>query len=163
MKAKRFYIIVRGRRSLHHKAPFHKIIVCTRKHTADWESHRTSEGHTLFVCLAPESITCANWLCVKYNGYDIDYRHVTANFKLYDGKNTQDITSHAEIERMLKKAIWWSYDDMPEWFKDKGVKYAKDTFTKQVIWNDAGTVLMPESKSEKYKNNRSDIVPDFLK
>lgn len=162
MKAKRFFIVVRGRKSVHHKAPFHKVIVCTRKHTADWESHRTSEGHTVFVCLAPDSLSCANWLCIKYNGYDIDYRHVTANFKLYDGKETNEITSHLEIAKMLNKAIWWSYDPMPDWFNGKGVKYAKDNFTKQRIWEDSGTVLMTESKSEHYKSKRNDIVPDFL-
>jgi len=146
MKAKNFYLVIRGKKSAHHKAPYHPIILCTRRHTADWESHRTSEGHTVIVCMAPDSLSCSNWLVVKYKGYDIDYRTVTANFKLFDGKRTNEVSARSEIDKYLKKAVWFSYDDMPDDLKNKGVKYAKDDFTKARIWEDTGTLINSSSQ-----------------
>lgn len=145
--ARNLYLVVRGPKSEHHKAPYHSIIVCTRRHTAEWESEHTKDGHTVFVNLAPDS-PAGNWLLVKYKGYSIDGN---SYFTLFDGQCTRELASHKNIDGLLNQAVWWSYDQMPKWFIDKGVRFAEDDFTKRQIAQDFGLCLLPESVSRKHK------------
>jgi len=160
--ARSLYLIVRGPKSKHHNAPYHPIIVCTRKHTAKWESLRTEDGHTMFVNMAPDSPS-GNWLLVKYKGYDIDYGNVAANFTLYDGVKTSDATNRKLINEYLNGATWWSYDLIPEWLSEYGIKLPEDDFTKQRIWDDAGSCLLKESEYKKLREKRQTLSrPEWL-
>jgi hypothetical protein len=143
--ARSLYLIVRGPRSEHHKAPFHPIVVCTRLHTAKWESRDTSKGDTVFECMADGG----NWLLVRYKGYDLSS---SGHFILFDGKRTDEVSNHEEIKRLLSGATWWSYDRIPNWLSDYGIKYPQDNFTKNVISEDSGMCLMPFSKEQKLRD-----------
>lgn len=143
MKAKNFYLIVRGQQPESHAAPYSEVILCTRKHTADWESLGTKNGCTVFVNLAPPYGT---WMCVKYKGYDLDTRPVAHYLDLFDGKNTRDLEK--DIENYLKQALWWSYDEMPEWIKESGVSLPSDNWTKKQILQDSGTCYLSYSKQQ---------------
>lgn len=148
--ARNLIVIVRGPQSVHHNAPFHPIIVCSRKHTAKWESMRTENGATVFMNMAPDMQ--GNWLLVKYKGYDIDYGTMSHYFTLFDGEDSRIVSDKDRVEGMLKHAIWWSYDDMPQWIKDLGVHYAQDDFTKRAILMDSGTCLLTNNQSRKIKD-----------
>jgi hypothetical protein len=146
MKAKNFYLILRGPKGEHHNAPFHPVILCTRKHTAEWESKRTKEGATVWVNMAPNTAYWGNWLLVKYKGYDIDYGHLAHYFTLFDGKDSREVSDREYIEPLLRNAIWWSYDEMPEFVRELGVRYAEDQFTKDWIWEDLGDSSLGHTK-----------------
>lgn len=160
-KARNLYLIVRGEKSEHHNAPFHPVIVCSRKHTAQWEVKEPQDGATLFYNLMGNDAG-ANWGLGKYKGYDCDANHY---FELFDGVNSKDITSRDNIFSLLKGAIWWSYDECPQWLLDAGVKYPEDKFTKQVILEDSGTCIWSHSKETKYWDNLEEKYdqPDWLK
>jgi hypothetical protein len=145
--ARNLFLIIRGERSEHHKADFHPIIICSRKHTAKWEAGATVDGATVFENMAPES-AAGNWLLCRYKGYDIV--GTPQYFTLFDGKESRDISTISD--ETFNNAIWWSYDRMPEYLKDKGVHYATDEFTKNRIMQDAGTCELSYAKQEKLKH-----------
>lgn len=154
--ARSLYLIVRGPKSEHHNAPYHPVIVCTRLHTAQWESRDTSKGDTVFECMADGG----NWLLVRYNGYNIDG---SGYFDLFDGKNSRDVSSLEQIKSLLNGAIWWSYDRIPAWLSDYGIKFAEDNFTKSRIVEDSGDCLLPYAKAEKLRDKIDEYdEPEWL-
>jgi hypothetical protein len=163
MKAKNFYLILRGPKGEHHNAPFHPIILCTRKHTAEWESQRSKDGATVWVNMAPSTAYWGNWLLVKYKGYDIDYGNIAHYFTLFDGKDSREVSDRDYIETLLRNAIWWSYDEMPEFIKGLGVKLPEDNFTKQCIWEDLGDGLLGHRKESELKQKLQQMgCPEWL-
>lgn len=160
--ARNLYLIVRGPKPEYHNAPYHQVILCSRKHTAKWESQLTSEGHTLFVNMDPDS--SGNWLLVKYKGYDIDYGTVTHYFKLFDGKESREVSDKQTLDSLLKEAVWWSYDQMPVWVKELGIKYPEDDFTKKRIVDDFGMCLLPYMQQQKLKDKLDEYdEPEWLR
>jgi hypothetical protein len=163
MKAKNFYLILRGPKGEHHNAPFHPIILCTRKHTAEWESKCSKDGATVWVNMAPSTAYWGNWLLVKYKGYDIDYGNIAHYFTLFDGKDSREVSDRDYIETLLRNAIWWSYDEMPEFVKELGVKLPEDNFTKQCIWEDLGDGLLGHRKESELKQKLQQMgCPEWL-
>jgi len=154
--ARSLYLIVRGPKSVHHNAPYHPVILCTRKHVAKWESRNTSKADTVFECMADGG----NWLLVRYKGYDIDD---SGFITLFDGKNTRDVSSNEEIKKLLDGATWWSYDRMPAWLTSYGIKYPEDNFSKKCILEDSGQCLLSHSESEKLADRLDNYdEPDWL-
>lgn len=154
--ARALFLIVRGPKSEHHNAPYHPVIVCTRTHTAKWESRDTSKGHTVYECMAEGG----NWLLVRYKGYDIQ---APGHFNLFDGKSTKEVSDIEEIKRLLNGATWWSYDRMPAWLSDYGIKYPQDNFTKEVISEDSGACLLPFAKEQKLRDKIDEYdEPEWL-
>lgn len=150
-KPKNLFLIVRGEKPDIHNAPYSPIILCTRKHTAKFESGSTSDGATVFQALSRDFT--GNWLLVKYKGYDIDYGNVCHYFKLFDGNDSENVSDRSEIHKLIGGAIWWSYDEMPDFIKDLGAKYPNDRWTKEMICHDFGTCLLTNSQEKKLKSN----------
>jgi hypothetical protein len=164
MKARNFFLVIRGPKSEHHNAPFHPVILCTRRHTAQWESRPSSDGDTVLENMAPDASCWGNWLLVKYKGYDIDYGAVAHYFTLFDGANSRDVSDSGRIESLLNGATWWSYDEMPVFVRALGVKYPEDNFTKQVIWEDLGDCLLGQRKEYELRTKLDKMGrPEWLK
>lgn len=154
--AKSLFLIVRGPKSKHHNAPYHPVIVCTRLHTARWESRDTNKGDTVFECMS----NGGTWRLVRYKGYNIESNSF---LDLFDGKNSRNVSSDEQIKKLLNQAIWWSYDRIPNWLSNYGIKYAEDNFTKIRISEDSGTCLLPFSKAEKLRSRIEDFEePEWL-
>ena len=155
--ARNLFLIIRGPQGEFHKAPFHPIIICSRKHTAKWEAGDTEDGATVFVNMDPPY---GNWLLSRYKGYDI-----VGNpkfFTLFDGKESRDISQISD--NTFRDAIWWSYDGMPDCLKEKGVSYATDNFTKERIADDAGACRLLQREQEKLDATRDKYEePEWLK
>lgn len=156
-------MIVRGPRPEHHKADFHDVIVCSRKHTAVWEAGDTHEGATVYVNMDPPN---GNWLLVRYKGYEIAAFR-PRYFTLFDGVESEAISKQDYIkENHLKRAVWWSDELMPESMKQDGVGYATDDFSKRRIIEDPGACRLPYAKMAKLKQQRKDKFhdsePDWL-
>lgn len=143
--ARSLYLVVRGPKSEHHNAPYHPVIVCTRKHTVHWEARSTEKGDTVFECLADGG----NWMLCRYKGYDIQS---SGYFELFDGKSSRDVASMEEIKKYLNGATWWSYDRIPAWLEGYGIKFPEDNFTKIRIVEDSGDCLLPHAQAEKLRD-----------
>ena len=152
-RANNVFLIIRGEKSEFHKAPFCPIILCSRRHTAEWESGNTEDGSTV---LYNYSLTDeGNWILTKYKGYGIKSNGF---IKLFDGNDSYGVSDRNHINELLKDAVWWSYDEIPTWLLQKGVKYPSDDFTKRLIVEDYGTCLMPHSKEMKYLESLENMI-----
>lgn len=157
--ARYLYLIIRGEKPSYQRAPYHPVIVCTRKHTAKWEAGETGDGSTVFQEMAPNG----EWLLVKYKGFNMDYSKSCTFIDLFDGKNSREIGRREEIMRLIKEAVWWSYDRVPDYAKDWGIRFPEDTFTKKIIIEDAGMCLLPESKAIKLEDKLDEYdLPAWL-
>lgn len=141
-KARNLFLIIRGKQSEFHKAPFHQIILCTRKHVAKWEAGDVVKGATV-IYNAMGNHEGANWFLAQYKGYGCDCNQY---FTLFDGVDSRELTSTENIHKLLKNATWWSYDEMPSWIERLGVKPPTDDFSKKQILDDLGDCLLPISK-----------------
>lgn len=159
-KVRNLYLIIRGEQSEFHKAPFHPYIICTQKHTADWEAGDSNEKATVYMKPADEY---SGFLMVRYKGFDIDYGNVVKEIELFDGTTASFSHTGDYPWNILDKCIWWSYSEMPEWLKKEGVQFAQDEFTKSTILSDMGTCLLTESRAEKIKDMLENIeTPQWL-
>jgi hypothetical protein len=159
-KAKSLYIIIRGEKSEFHNAPYHPIIVCSRKHVAKWESKDAHNGATVLYNAAGISES-GNWFLGQYKGYGCESnRYLT----LFDGVDSRDFTNKERVEReLLNGAVWWSYDECPRWMLDLGVKYPEDDFSKKVIMSDYGDCLLPYSQADKLRRTLENYdTPEWL-
>ena len=122
------YLVKRGPRPSYHKAPYHPIIICTRRPIAEWESDWTGRGSWVWLKEADKS---SGWLLVKWEGLNVDYGHIVRACMLPDGKTKAGIFHDRKEEpwSLMDGACWWSDHNMPEWIADKGVKYPNDEFT----------------------------------
>lgn len=154
------WLIIRGKQPDYHNAPYHPIILCSRKHTAEWESRDVTKGATVLYN-AGGTDRSGNWFLGRYKGYDCDTNQY---FTLFDGVDTGDFTDKTRIEtEVISKAVWWSYDLMPDWIRKLGCKFPNDEFTKRMILDDSGTCIMSESKSLKYEKRREKYdIPEWL-
>lgn len=151
---KSLFLIIRGDRPINHKAPYHPIILCTRYHSMLWESRGTREGHTVLSCCVPD-VKGSSWALLRYKGFIIDGLNETQSIVLFDGVKANDAVK--KLLENIPNAIWFSYDKMPEWIKDMGVKYPDDDFTRRRIEDDPGTCLtMSCQKENDFKLSRED-------
>ena len=150
------YLIIRGPKHQNHKAPYHPIILCTRYHAMLWESRRTREAHTVLSCSCPDA-KGSNWALLRYKGFIIDGQNETQDMLLFDGLNARDAVK--QLLEHISESVWYSYDKMPDWVKEMGVKYPEDSFTRRRIENDPGTCLtMSCQKEEDFKISREDYI-----
>lgn len=147
-KARTLFLIIRGEKSEHHNAPYSPIILCTRTHTAKWESRGTENGATVFENFYPHE-GVGNWILCRYKGYDVSSN---SNFTLFDGKTSHEVSNKEELEKLFPQAVWWSYDEMPKWVADLGCKYPEDDWTRKMISEDMGGCLLPHSKEMKLRD-----------
>lgn len=149
-KARKVTMIIKGEKPEHYNAPFHPIILVTEKHTYDWESGTCKDGYT---CVN----VCGNdnnqfWFHLeKYKGYKIDESR--SHFNLFDGTYTKDFLESSYLQECLSKAVWFSQQHPPSWLEGK-VNFAEDSFSVNVILEDSGLCLLPESKSRDIENRR---------
>jgi len=131
------YLILRSDKPKHHNAPYHSVILCSRKHIAKWEAGDSSDKATVFT---KNNDPHEGFLMERYKGFDIDYGHIVKLIDLFDdemksGFHHPHTTNTWEL---LKGATWWSYDKLPQWLIDRGVTYPEDNFTKRRILDDSG-------------------------
>lgn len=138
---KNLYLIKRGERPTYHKAPFHPVIICTRKDVAIWQAGDTSAGAWVWVQAYRQHGGRSGWLLHRWNGLDIDYGHVVHSFALPDGIRAgfwRDYQTEDEnyIGNLLPGAIWWSTERMPDSYSQWGVVYPPDEFSQMCIVED---------------------------
>ena len=146
------YLIKRGPRPEFHRAPYHRVIICTRKHTAKWEAGWTGDCACVWEKDADPS---SGWLLVKWFGLDIDYGHIVRGSDLFRGGRTGIHHDRAkEPWSLLKRAKWWSDHRIPGWLIDAGVKPPRDMFSRKTIMNDYGDCLLSESTRHRLEDRR---------
>jgi hypothetical protein len=125
------YLIKRGPRPDHHRAPFHPYLICDRKKIAKWEAGSTDEAAWLW-----EKFTSIDdgygWLLCRWNGFDVDFGPVVHGIRMPDGVMAgfwRDYDSEYTVKDYFDGAVWWSNRPMPEWLQRRGVIYPPDTFT----------------------------------
>jgi hypothetical protein len=128
------YLIQRGPKPEYHKAPFHRVIICTSKKVAEFEAG-SSADHA-WIWLRGSLDNGEGFLIVRWNGLDIDYGPVVFAFKLPDG--TGSAFHHPDKNgtpwQLLKGATWWSSRKVPEWLQKKyGVSPPSDEFSQSAI------------------------------
>lgn len=146
-RARKIAMIIKGDKPEHHKAPFHPIVLVTRKHTYDWESGTCKDGYTTVNVWGNEN---GVWFHLeKYKGYVVD--EMKSHFTLFDGTYTKDFLQGDYLKDCFKKAIWWSDQHPPTWLKGK-LNFAKDSFTINMIKEDNGLCLLSESVQDRIIN-----------
>ena len=66
----RLYFIDRGEKPAHHKAPFHRYVICTNQNSAYWQAGTTADGR----CWTREaSHDGGGWLLLRWKWFDVDY------------------------------------------------------------------------------------------
>lgn len=128
---KSLYLIKRGPKPDYCKAPYHPVVMCARRHVAEWEAG-WSGGHS-WVWIHDWD-KCSGWLITRWNGLDIDYGHVVRSIALPDGYDAA--FCHDREKRpwiLLKDAVWWDVINMPKFVEEWGVSYPQDEFTREKI------------------------------
>lgn len=132
------YLVKRGPRPSHHRAPYHPVIVCDRRSIALWEAGDTGDQAWVWRGWNNPHM---GWLLSRWNGLDIDYGHIVHSVPLPDGTPTSfyHATSTGQFPYMKEffalfdGAVWWSDREMPAWLQERGVVYPPDRFTRQRI------------------------------
>lgn len=157
-KATKMCMIIRGERSVFHKAPFHPIILVTHKHTYEWEVGNCKDGATAVSLNVDSSYEYPTFQLERYKGYINDSN---SHFTLFDGTETLEFLKSDYLKDCLKKAVWWSDQEPPEWLKPN---FAEDDFTKEDIAQDRGTCLLTNKAEEKFLERREKFaIPEWLK
>jgi hypothetical protein len=163
------YLIKRAPKPDYHRAPFHPVILCTRKGVAKWEAGWT--GDRAWVWEHGDGKTgCGGWLLCRWEGLDIDYGHVVRTCALPDGTHAAFFHQHRNLGydrsqeppkwlgydpnlqepwTLLSGAVWWSLTAMPEWLAEAGVVLPVDAFTQHRILDDYRYADMDERKWDK--------------
>jgi len=130
------YLIKRGPRPSYHKAMFHPVIICSRKHVAEWEVGATDARSWMWV-RETSADDGAGFLIVRWNGLDIDYGHIVREVgPMPDGTLTAFFHPHESKKEpwsLIKGAIWWDDREMPKMLKLRGCIYPPDDFSKSSI------------------------------
>jgi len=132
------YLIKRGPRPRHHRAPYHPVIIYTLKHVAVWEAGSTSDRAWVWETERGDWYKYG-WLLTRWNGFPIDYGFVVHSIDLPDGNPAafwrpyQPTDGQGYIGDLFAGAVWWSHREMPNWFAERGVVYPSDDFTQQNI------------------------------
>lgn len=138
-----------------HNAPYHQVILCTARHTAEWEGGGSPDGATVWnQCdLRKDSKYLHTWFLVRWKGLDCHtFRGAAVYFDLPDGSNTREHSERAHS--LVVGAVWWSDKPLPQFLRDLGVIEAPDDFTRELIARDSGLCLLPESRAEKIRQRR---------
>ena len=133
MSVNHFYLIKRGPRPEHHKAPFHPIIICPKKRIAKREANWSGEKAWVWERHKIEGCW-EGFLLSRWNGLDIDYGHIVRGFALPDG--TEAAFAHdptREPYTLVMGAVWWDDKQIPKSLLSAGVIYPPDTFSRQWI------------------------------
>jgi hypothetical protein len=151
------YLIERGPRPVHHKAPWHPVIICTARHTAEWEAGGSPDGATVWSVgdIRKDSKYLHEWSLNRWKGLDVTFICTEVYFDLPDGTNTRQFCKRAH--GLISGAVWWSDKPLPKLLRDLGVIEAPDEFTRERIADDLGLCLLSESKAAKICQRR-DIV-----
>jgi hypothetical protein len=132
----RLYLIRRQERPEYHKAPYHRVIICTQKRLAQWEIGTTDDHAWAWERLS-SGTSGGGWLLVVWNGFPVDYGHVVHGMTMPDGAHAafwRDYEDWPEgVRDLLPGAVWWSHRKMPAWLAERGVIYPPDQFTRQDI------------------------------
>lgn len=127
------YLIKRGPRPDHHKAPYHPVVIASLKRVAEREAGWT--GEVAWVWSHDSSTGAGGWRLERWAGLDIDYGHVVRGGRLPDG--TEMGFAHESTGRepwsLIAGAIWWASKRMPTWLEARGCVYAPDAFSQQSI------------------------------
>jgi hypothetical protein len=155
------FLVKRRQRTETHKMPYHhQIIICTRKHTAQWEAGDT--GDHSWVWEHSRAMESGGWLLVRWNGFDVDYGHMVRSIIMPDGTNGAFVHERdREPWTLLQSAVWWSDEPIPEWLAKLGVQLPEDEFSRGKIRIDAGLCLLPMSRQKQIEARRNKM-PDPL-
>lgn len=132
------YLVSRGLRPGHHKAPFHPVILCTQKWFARWEAGDSTRPAWIWENDdVPEPR--GGWLLVRWNGLDIDYGGLVKSVTLPDGTHgafwrDYSHTDTSNVVSILNGAVWWTAKKrIPPYLAAKGVVYPPDEFSQDTI------------------------------
>lgn len=168
------YLVKRGPRPETHKAPFHPVVICSRRHTMKWESGWTGGRSWVWDHEGREEF--CGWLLLRWEGLDIDYGGLVKCCTLPDGTKTGFFHRHRDLGydrpgevgakhlgystelqepwSLLPGAVWWSDHPMPEWLRISGVVPVSDSFSLKVIQEDTGTCLLTEREGRRLQETR---------
>lgn len=152
------YLVERGVEKYPSKAPRHPIVLCTARHTAEWEAGGSPDGATVWTQsdLRKDSKHLHTWFLVRWKGLNCCTFHGAAvYFDLPDGSNTRQHSERANT--LIAGAVWWSDKPLPQFLRDLGVIEAPDDFTRERIADDSGLCLLSESAAEKIRQRREKI------
>lgn len=133
---KKLYLIKRGVRGSHHRAPYHGRIICDRKEIADWEAGWTGD----FAWVWEKDDWGDNgygWLIKRWAGLVVDYGHLVRHCELPDGTHVgfwRDYDAYPKgLKGIIDGATWWSDRPLPDFLAERGVWYPRDNFSQQRI------------------------------
>src|ERR1044072_7661200 len=105
------FLIKRGPRPSHHRAPFHPVILCDKLSVARWQAGHTGDR----ACVWKRQGLRDNgfgWLMTRWNGLDIDYGPVVHTVELPDGLKPAFCRDYVDwpmvVRDLLPGAVWWS-------------------------------------------------------
>lgn len=127
-----FYLIKRGPKPGYHEAPYHPVIICKKKKVAKAELGATDDHDWLWYGF--DDRLYAGMLLLRWNGFDVDYGHVTRAIEMPDGTIAGVFHDrNQEPWTLLSGAVWWDENRIPERLKEAGVVYPADGFSQRRI------------------------------
>lgn len=163
------YLIKRGPRPDHHRAPYHPVVICDRKDMAKWEVGWTGDRAWLWSHCEPGTLG-GGWLLERWEGLDLDYGGLVKGGTLPDGTHMGFF--HKQRDRgyaprtgddkpvwlgydetlqepwtLLPGAVWWSAMPMSKALQEAGVVYPSDSFTQQRILD--GRAMLDDEKAKR--------------
>ena len=134
----------------------------TEYHMMRWHSMGTENKYTVFYSKMLE-VANTEWYLQKYLGYDIDYGNVVTHIKLFDGKDSCDLSNRDRLYGIMKNSKWMSHHDIPTVLSQIGVHSVTDRDSIEYIKQDSGLCLLSQEKSQKIRQFRqSRNLPNWL-
>lgn len=130
------YLIKRCPRPEWHKAPYHPVIICSKKGIAKWEAGDTKDRAWVWMRFSRNLDDGDGFLLTRWNGLDIDYGYVIKNVgDLPDGSHSGFYHPRTDKEpwNLIAGAVWWDDKKMPKSLFNAGVIYPPDNFTQQKV------------------------------
>lgn len=161
------YLIKRGPRPEHHRAPYHPVLICDRKDMAKWEAGWTGDRAWLWSHHDPNTLS-GGWLIERWEGLDIDYGGLVKGGTLPDGAHmgfyhgrVKDDPNPQEPWILLPGAVWWSVKPMPPAVQEAGVVYPVDHFTQQRILDNRAMLDDEKAKRGGFYGSGTRICPKW--
>jgi len=121
-----FFVVKRCLRPSYHKAPYHPVIVCTRKSVAKWEAGWTGDRASVWEGQTDGS----GMLLCRIDGLEVDYGHIVRACPLPGGRTTGFVHDREEEPwTLLCGATWWSTRPLPTYLRERGVALPMDEFS----------------------------------
>jgi hypothetical protein len=126
------FLVKRGPRPSHHRAPFHPVIISPSRNVARWEAGWTGDRAWIWSRASNEG--GSGWLLDRWDGLDIDYGHIVRGCLLPGGVSAGiEHDRRREPWTLVDRATWWSTRKPPAWLLEMGLRYPADAFSQETI------------------------------